>query len=265
VKPIPIHAHNPGPITGDGNWTWLLPGRVPTLVDAGTGDHRHLAAVDAALGGSALAQVLVTHGHGDHASGAEALRARFPSARFLKMPWPERDANWSVPWEPLEDLAEIEAGDAVLRVIHTPGHAPDHVGFWHEASRVLLSGDLAMRGGTIWIPARLQGDLGAYLASLKRVIDLEPARLLPAHGSPIDDPLPLLRQYIAHRLEREAQIVEAVRAGYSTPGEIVGHVYVGLRPSAVELAQESVLAHLLKLERDGRAARVGDRWHIMEP
>jgi len=73
-------------MTGAGNWTWLIPGRVPTLIDAGIGNPRHLDALTDALGGAALAQVLVTHGHPDHASGAAAIAERMPAARFLKMP-----------------------------------------------------------------------------------------------------------------------------------------------------------------------------------
>ena len=96
MEPIAIHAHNPGPITGDGNWTWLLKGRVTTLIDAGTGDPRHLDGVAGALDGARLTQVLVTHAHGDHASGALALRQRFPGVRLRKMPWPGRDSKWPV-------------------------------------------------------------------------------------------------------------------------------------------------------------------------
>ena len=263
VNPTPLHAHNPGPYTGDGNWTWLLGGRVPTLVDAGSGVARHLDDVEEALGGARLAQVLVTHAHQDHASGAPAIAQRFPGARFLKFPWPERDAAWPVPWEPLADGQVVEAGDTSLVTVHTPGHAPDHVAFWHEESRSLFGGDLAIKGNTVWIPARLSGDLTQYLASLERVLALRPARVLPAHGGVIDDPEPLLRNYIAHRHERERQIVAALHAGDTTPDAIVGRLYRGLRDAMIPLARESVVAHLNKLERDGRARRVDDAWIII--
>jgi glyoxylase-like metal-dependent hydrolase (beta-lactamase superfamily II) len=139
MTPVPVHAFNPGPMTGDGNWTYLLAGRVPTLIDGGTGDPRFLDAVEQALAGARLVQVLVTHAHVDHASGAPALAGRFPGARFFKMPWPERDNRWPVRWEPLGDDQLVEAGDDRLRTVHTPGHAPDHLCFWHEESRVLFA------------------------------------------------------------------------------------------------------------------------------
>ena len=104
------------------------------------------------------------------------------------MPWPERDSRWPVRWEPLGDDQLVEAGDDWLRTVHTPGHAPDHLCFWHEESRMLFSGDLAVKGTTVYIPPNLKGDLADYLASLERVRALQPVRLLPAHGPVIDDP-----------------------------------------------------------------------------
>ena len=255
MKPIPIHACNPGPYTGSGNWTWLICGRATTLVDAGTGEPQFLEALERALDGAALTQVIVTHGHTDHASGATALAARFSGVRFLKMPWPERDGRWPVPWEPITDGATITAGDESLTAVHTPGHAPDHLCFWHGGSRTMFCGDLAQKGTTIYIPPNLQGDLVAYLNSLERVLALQPARLLPAHGPVIDDPEAVLSGYLEHRREREQQIVSLLREGASSPDEIVARLYRGLKETLVPMARESVLAHLLKLEREGLVRR----------
>ena len=265
MKPIPIHARNPGPYTGDGNWTWLIRGRVTTLVDAGTGEAQHLDAIEQALDGAAMAQVLVTHAHGDHASGAPALAARFPDARFFKMPWPGRDTRWPVAWEPLADGSTIAAGDDTLTVIHTPGHAPDHLCLWHVDSRTMFCGDLAQKGTTIYIPSNSQGDLTAYLASLERVLALQPARLLPAHGPVIDGPEAVLRGYIEHRLERERQIMGLLRDGQTSPDAIVARLYRGLKQTLVPMARESVVAHLIKLEREGRAVRRSEAWHMIDP
>lgn len=247
-------------MTGAGNWTWLIPGHVPTLIDAGTGNPAHLEALENALDGAGLAQVLVTHAHTDHASGAPAIASRMPQVRFRKMLWPERDAKWPVHYEALTDHLEIEAGDTQLITVHTPGHAPDHLSFWHQKTRTLFCGDLAVKGTTVWIPANLQGDLAAYLASLERVLALEPERLLPAHGPVIDDPQKVLRGYIEHRLEREQQIVDALGQGDSTPDQIVTRVYRGLKADLIPMAREGVIAHLVKLERERRVRRDGDAW-----
>ncbi len=252
-------------MTGAGNWTWLIPGRVPTLVDAGVGHPAHLDALEEALGGATLAQVLVTHGHSDHASGVAAIAARMPAARFLKMAWPGRDERWEVPWVSVADGDTIEAGDASVTAVHTPGHAPDHVCFWHRDTRVMFGGDLAIKGTTVWIPSSLQGDLASYVASLERVLALNPARIYPGHGPVIDDPAALLRRYIAHRHERESQVIDALRRGHAHADAIVARIYAGLQEGLVPRAKETIIAHLQKLERDGRVRRAGDAWHMIGP
>jgi glyoxylase-like metal-dependent hydrolase (beta-lactamase superfamily II) len=257
-----IHAYNPGPMTGRGNTTWLLPGRVPVLVDAGTGHPRHRADLEAALAGAPLGRVIVTHAHGDHASGARALRDAMPSAGFAKMPWPERDPRYDIQWEPLADGDVVEAGDSTLVAVHTPGHSPDHLSFWHESSRTLFCGDLAVKGSTVVIPASAGGDLAAYLASLERVLALEPARMLPAHGAVIDDPAALLRSYLAHRREREEQVLAALAAGDATVEDIVARIYAAVAGPLVPMARESATAHLVKLERERRVRRDGNAWAL---
>jgi glyoxylase-like metal-dependent hydrolase (beta-lactamase superfamily II) len=253
-----VFAHDPGPWTGRGSNTWLIEGTEPTLIDTGSGRPEHLAELagrfEAALEpGSRLARVLVTHAHTDHAGGASALAARWPGCQFAKLPWPERDPRFPVAWTALADDEIVIAGDTALSVVHTPGHSPDHLCFFEPRSGTLFGGDLVMNGGTVVIPASHGGSLSQYLRSLQRVLELNPRRILPGHGPPIEQPASLLRAYLAHRLARERQIVDALRSRAMTVPELVAVVYAGLQPDLTGAAAESVLAHLAKLAEEDRA------------
>lgn len=257
-----LHAANPGPLTGSGNWTYLIAGDEPVLIDAGVGHAAHLDALEAAAPGGP-ARVLVTHAHGDHASGAAAILDRWPSARFAKRPWPGRDPALAAGWHPLDDGARVPTGEGDLEVLHTPGHAPDHLAFWHASSGTVFAGDLLVLGSTVFIPASSGGSLVEYLRSLRRLLALNPRRALPAHGPAIDDPQALIRHYLDHRHQREVQVLTALESGRATLPAIASRLYANLTPALLPMAQESVLAHLLKLAQDGLARQDGDRWAIV--
>jgi glyoxylase-like metal-dependent hydrolase (beta-lactamase superfamily II) len=257
MTPKFLHAANPSPMTGDGNWTYLIGDRQPVLIDAGVGNATHLDAIaNAAPGGPSL--VLVTHAHSDHVSGAPAIKTRWTQARFKKFPWPIRDPD--VGWTWLEDGSLVDTDDGPLTVLHTPGHAPDHLTFWHADSRTLFVGDMLVQGSTVVIPASHGGSLALYLRSLERMLQLNPARALPAHGPVIDDPAALIHKYVEHRAQREGQVLGAIDAGGATVESIAAKIYPTLVDALVPMARESVLAHLEKLESEGRVRRDDDRW-----
>ena len=263
---VVLEAHNPGLLTGSGNHTYLLVGArgEATLVDAGIGHERHLAELRGALDNreATLTRVVVTHAHSDHSSGAPALSRQYPVVRFEKFPWPGEDSR-AVDWRELTDGQAIQVGDQSLAVVHTPGHAPDHIALWHAPSRAAFVGDLVIAGGSVVIPWSSGGDLGDYLRSLDRLIALEPDVLYPAHGPEIRNPLAMLNAHLVHRRLREKQVIDALRRGDSTVPAIAESIYHGLQPGLVAYASENVRAHLAKLEAEGRVAQSEDRWTLV--
>ena len=230
-----LRAHNASEWTGPtGNNTWLMPGTRSVLIDAGIGARAHVDAIAHALAGAPLDLVIITHHHVDHAAGVPALLER----------WPGLVVRGGGGGAPLHDEEIFDCGSTILRALHTPGHAPDHFCFLDEQSRDVYCGDLARTGGTVVIPASRGGDLAQYMRSLRRIRDLQPSRLLPAHGPIIEDPAGLIETYIRHRRERHAEILEAVADGLRTPSEIAMRVYPDLPRSLVPAAEDTILAHL---------------------
>jgi glyoxylase-like metal-dependent hydrolase (beta-lactamase superfamily II) len=258
MQHILLPALNASTWTGPtGTNTYLLPGRIPTLIDAGVGKPEHIEAIAGALHGEPLALVLITHGHSDHIGGVPAIVARWRDVRIRQFGLGEQPIKLGE--EPIRDNEVIDAGDGTLTAVHTPGHSPDHCSFLD--GRDLYCGDLVQAGATVVIPASRGGDLSVYIESLERVRRLQVQRLLPGHGPVIDNPDALIDDYVRHRVRRERQIFDIlVSGGSATVDQIVSRIYAGLAPALLPAATETVLAHLLKLAKEKRVTQHDGLW-----
>jgi glyoxylase-like metal-dependent hydrolase (beta-lactamase superfamily II) len=148
-------------------------------------------------------------------------------------------------------------------VLHTPGHASDHLCFFLEEERVLFTGDTVLSGSTTVINPP-DGDMAAYLQSLERLRKRRLSRLCPGHGDVLDDPKAILSEYVDHRMERENQILEILSAGPSKITDLVSKIYVDVPEALHDMAGRSVLAHLQKLKAEGRVSGrdVNSAWKV---
>jgi glyoxylase-like metal-dependent hydrolase (beta-lactamase superfamily II) len=232
-----VVADNPSPMTGAGTNTYLVGTGEVAVIDPGPADDAHVAAIAAAAGRGCVTHILLTHSHADHASAAPRLAGRGSAAVLSHA-------------QGLREGQVVRTGGATLDVVHTPGHTRDHLCFALREEGALFSGDLVMSGSTVVITPP-EGDMAAYLASLERLRRLALVRIYPGHGAVIDDPAQLLDRYVEHRLRRERQILDALRAGPARIPDLVARIYAEVPASLHRLAAQSVHAHLLKLRAEG--------------
>jgi glyoxylase-like metal-dependent hydrolase (beta-lactamase superfamily II) len=208
------------------------------VIDPGPDDEKHLSAIDNRLAGATVGVVLVTHSHPDHLPLAERLAAAH-SASVRRYP-------------ELGDGDVVRVGTLNLIALHTPGHSSDHLSFWLAEDRVVFTGDLVLGKGSSMVTYP-EGDVAAYIRSLDRLIALEPRILFPGHWDPVTDAMGKLREYRAHRLEREAQVLAEVGRGPGTARDLTRRVYgpeVG--DELLAAAEMTMRAHLQKLVDEGK-------------
>ncbi len=245
-----VLAPNPGPMTLEGTNTYLLgaPGSGSVLVvDPGPDDASHRQAVEAAIHEREVAAVVLTHHHGDHAEAAGWASAWGAPLRAFTPALVPGEART------LRDAESVSGGGVTVEAVHTPGHASDHLCLRIDETGVILTGDHVLGRGTT-VVAWPDGDMKAYLASLQRLAQIPATALYPGHGPVLGDPPRVLGEYLAHRYERERQVVDALRAGDTTPAEIVRRVYADVDLVLHPAAERSVRAHLAKLVSDGHVS-----------
>ena len=259
-----VVAPNPGVMTGPGTNTYLVGRGDVAVIDPGPDDPGHLGRVAAASAadGGRVRWILVTHTHPDHAPGAARLRdlAGRP-AEILGF-----DAREGfVPDRAIGEGDAVGTGEFLLRALHTPGHASDHLCYLLEGEDLLFSGDHVMSGSTVLI-APPDGDMAAYLAALGRLQGLGLRAIAPGHGPVLADPAATLAGYVRHRLAREEAVAAALAAhpAGATVDELVPRVYADVPADLHPMARLSLWAHLRKLAGDGRA-RAGDPDDVRSP
>jgi glyoxylase-like metal-dependent hydrolase (beta-lactamase superfamily II) len=252
-----VLAPNPSVYTLEGTNTWVAGDGPALVIDPGPDDTGHHDEVLSAAG--AVSAVLVTHDHEDHAAGAVSFAARAGAPLWA---WRLEGATH------LADGQRFAVPGAELIAIYAPGHSADHVVFLERETGALFTGDTVVGRGTSFIDPP-DGDLTRYLTSLHRLLELEPCTIYPGHGPVLTDAPAALRGYLAHREEREAQVLEGLESGDRTVDDLVARIYVDHPPDVHPLAARSVTAHLLKLEHEGRARANGRgaarSWSIATP
>ena len=244
VRIVRVLAPNPSVYTLDGTNTWVVGGDPSVVIDPGPDIPSHLEEVAGAAG--RVSAILLTHRHEDHATGAPAL-AEMTGAPVLSF------GNGGA--TRLRDEQVLTFGDLSLVAFHVPGHTTDSVSHLEPESRALFTGDTVLGRGTSFIDPP-EGDVAAYLRSLRRLRDLDAAVIYPGHGPAVFRVREKLDEYLHHRVERERQVLSALGDDARTAEELVPVIYAGYPKEAWPLAACSVLAHLLKLETEGRVRRV---------
>ncbi len=235
---VGIRAANPGPFTLSGTNSWIV-GRDPAwLVDPGPDLAEHVAALTAELdvrGG--LGGIALTHQHADHTGAAPAIRARYPDARLAAA----------------GSGADVQLTDGgvfgPLEAVATPGHAPDHLAY--VAGDAAMTGDAVLGEGSVFT-APDPGALASYLDALGRLRERSLGVLLPGHGPPVFDPAAKLDEYIAHRLDRERRLIEALDAGKRSTEALLDDAWADVPPGLRPAAAVTLAAHLDKLSDEGR-------------
>ncbi len=224
------------------------------VIDPGSPYPEQQAMLDRVLAEAPPAAVLLTHHHGDHVGGATALAERWSVPIAAHAATARRLAGRVKVTQIIEDGEPVHGATAIF----TPGHAEGHL--CYAVGDAVIAGDMVAGLGTILIDPS-EGDMAVYLASLERLLARPQMTLLPAHGPAIPDGHGKLREYLSHRRMRESRVVAALRDEPRSLAELVAETYSDTPRALWVLAERSLLAHLVKLARERRAADVGDgRW-----
>jgi glyoxylase-like metal-dependent hydrolase (beta-lactamase superfamily II) len=264
-----VLAPNPSPFTSTGTQTHIVGHGEVAVIDPGPDIAEHVEAILAATEGERIVAIVCTHTHRDHTPAAAPLAAATGAPVVGCAPIRAREgsgleAGFDHGYAPDRIMVE---GDSVsgpgwtLEAIATPGHTSNHLCFALPEAQALFSGDHVMGWSTsVVVPP--DGDMGAYLASLEKLLARDDAVYFPAHGDPVTKPQRLVRGMIGHRRQRENQILKLLGEGPRSVPAMVSAMYVGLDQRLTQAAGASVLAHLIDLRSRGRIAEAQEVWSL---
>ena len=265
-----VLAPNPSAFTFTGTQTHIVGRGDVAVIDPGPDIPSHIDALLKATAGERIVAIVCTHTHRDHSPGTRPLQAATGAPIIgcapLALVGGDDDESFDPDYVADRVLADGEALEGpgwTLEAVATPGHTSNHVCFALPESRALFSGDHVM-GWSTSIVSPPDGDMGAYVASLEKLLGRDEAIYYPAHGPAVDEPRKLVRGLILHRMQREAGILAELKAGKADIPSIVASLYRAVDPRLHPAAARSVLAHLIDLEARGLVVGEGEAWRIRE-
>jgi len=255
-----VVANNPSLMTGPGTNSYLVGIDEVAVIDPGPDVAKHIESIVGAAMRDRVKWVLLTHTHPDHWPAADRIRKKTGAVvgAFGKIPKiDEVDLDLDLV---LGDGDTIDGTEFRLEAIHTPGHAPNHLCFLLEDERTLFTGDHILNGTTTVVNPQRGGDMVQYLASLDRLRKIKRvARICPGHGDVMDDAAAVLDEYVAHRKQRERQIMRLLAKGPAKIPDIVSTLYVDTPEGLIDMAGHQVHAHLVKLKGEGKVSGAGPK------
>ena len=258
-----ITANNGGVFTGNGTNTYLIGSDDITLIDPGPNDAEHIEKI-LSLGGDKIKRILVTHTHKDHSPAALPISKKLNIPMFGRLV--DRDSEWEdetfVPDTVLSHGDTISTNEYTLETIHSPGHASNHLCFYLKDQKCLLTGDHIMDGSTVVI-APPDGNMTAYIESLKLLESYDIDYFAPGHGEFMQEPSKTIQSIIRHRLSRESKVLRCIENNKDQDiDELLLSVYDDVPDILHPIARMSLLAHLIKLEGDGKILQTDNTYSL---
>ncbi|MDA0239482.1 MAG: MBL fold metallo-hydrolase [Proteobacteria bacterium] len=259
-----VLSPNPSAFTFKGTGTYIIGHGNVAVIDPGPLLDEHVDALNRALDSETVTHILITHTHNDHSPAAQPLKERAGAPTYAYGPHGSGKFEQGIVVEEGGDLdfvpdVEVRDGDIIegdgwsVECVYTPGHTSNHICYQLREEKALFPGDHVM-GWSTTIVSPPDGDMAQYMASVRRLLDRDDEIYWPTHGAPITDPRPFLEALLAHREEREQQVLDCVGRGIGLIADMVPAMYIDLDPRLIPAAGRSVFSHVIKLVEEGRIA-----------